>query len=149
MNKKLKPGKDYLGVGGGVLIINDKEEVLLKKRSGKARNDLGWWERPGGTVDYGEKAESAMKREAKEELGIDIKIIGYFPHTNHFLKKEKEHWIGLSYLGVIKKGQPKNMEPHKCDEVGWFSIKKLPKKICQPTKESIRNYLAGKYIELK
>lgn len=148
MKNKLKPGRDYLGVGGGVLIMNDKNEVLLKKRSGKSKNDIGAWERPGGTVEYGEKAETSMLREAKEELGINIKIIGYFPHTDHFLKKDKEHWIGLSFLGVIKSGKPKNMEPHKCDEIGWFHIEKLPKNLAQPTRESIDNYLAGRYIKI-
>ena len=149
MKNKLQPGKDYIGVGGGVLIINKKNEVLLKKRGPKSRNEVGWWEKTGGMIDYGEKAIPAMKRETREELGIEINIIGYFPYTDHIIPRDSQHWIGLNYLGVIKKGTPENMEPGKCDEICWFSIKKLPKKTVQPVRESVRNYLEGKYIRLK
>ena len=37
MKNKLKAGKDYIGVGGGVLIFNKKGEVLLKKRGKKSK----------------------------------------------------------------------------------------------------------------
>ena len=150
MKKKLKPGKDYVGVGGGVLIVNKNgDEVLLKKRGKESRNEVGFWEKTGGMIDYWEKAEKAMKRETREELGVEIDIIGYFPHTDHIIPRDKQHWIGLNYLGIIKKGIPKNMEPKKCDEIRWFPIKKLPKKTVQPVRESVKNYLEGKYIKLK
>lgn len=149
MKNKLKPGTDYVGVGGGVLIINKKNEVLLKKRGHKSRNEVGWWEKTGGMIDYGERAIAAMKRETREELGIEVEIVGYFPHTDHIIKKDCQHWVGLNYLGFIKKGIPKNMEPGKCDEIRWFPINKLPKKVVQPVRESIKNYLTGRYIKLK
>jgi 8-oxo-dGTP pyrophosphatase MutT (NUDIX family) len=70
----MKSGKDYIGVGGGVLIFNKKNEVLLLKRGKKSKNEAGWWCKPGGTIDYGETAIKAMEREIKEETGIKIKI---------------------------------------------------------------------------
>lgn len=146
--KNLKPGKDYIGIGGGVLFFNKKGEVLLMKRSKNSKNEVGWWSKPGGAVDYNEKAISAMKREIKEELDIDIKIWGYLPHTDHIIKKDRQHWMSINYLARIKSGTPKIMEPHKCDEIKWFNIKKLPKKITQTTKEPIKDYLTGKYIKL-
>ena len=38
MADKLINGKDYIGVGGGVLILNDDGEALLMKRGGNVRN---------------------------------------------------------------------------------------------------------------
>jgi ADP-ribose pyrophosphatase YjhB (NUDIX family) len=149
MEHKLKPGKDYIGVGGGVLIFNKKGEVLLKKRSKKSRNEIGKWEKPGGGIDFGECSIKAMRREIKEETDIDINIWGLLPHTDHILKKEKQHWLALNYLAKIKSGIAKNTEPDKCDELKWFLLDKLPKKLANPTKESIKNYLKGKYIKLK
>lgn len=146
--KKGKPGHDYIGIGGGVLIFNKKKELLLMRRA-KTRNEDGWWSRPGGEVEYGEKAIASMKREIKEEAGINIDIWGYLPHTDHIIKKENQHWISIGYLANIKSGKPRIMEPDKCDGIGWFSLKNLPPKIQQTTKEGIRNYLAGKYIILK
>lgn len=148
MKQKLKPGKDYIGVGGGVLILNKKGEIFLARRGKNLRNQSGWWSKPGGGIELNEKAIDAMKREIKEEHGIDIKIWGYLPHTDHILKKENQHWVAINYIANLKKGEPKIMEHEKCDEIGWFDIKKLPKKITQTTSEPIRNYLKGKYIKL-
>lgn len=148
MKNKLKPGKDYIGVGGGVLIFNKKGEIFLAKRSGKVKNQSGWWSKPGGTVKYGEKVISAMKREVKEEQGIEIDIWGYLPHVDQMLKEENQHWVAFSFIANLKSGIPKILEPHKCAEIGWFNINKLPKKLTQTTREPIKNYLAGKFIRL-
>jgi 8-oxo-dGTP diphosphatase len=145
--EKKKAGKDYIGVGGGILILNNKSQVLLMRRY-KTRNEAGWWSKPGGGVDFGEKAIDSMKREIKEEVGVDVSIWGYLPHTDHIIKKEHQHWIAINYLAKIKKGIPKIMEPDKCDKLEWFTLNKLPLKMVKNTKESINNYLKGKYIKL-
>ena len=147
MKKELKQGHDYIGVGGGVLIFNKKGEVLLKKRSKNSRNEIGYWEKPGGAIEFGEKAGKAMKREVKEEVNLGIKIWGLLPHTDHIV--DGQHWMALNYLAdASSEEKMKNMEPDKADELGWFSLEKLPKKIAQPTRESIKNYLAKKFINL-
>ncbi len=143
-----KVGRDYIGVGGGVLILNKKKEVLLMKRGKNAKNEAGWWSKPGGTVEYAEKVIMAMKREIKEEIGIEIDIWGSLPHTDHIIKKEGQHWVAFNYLASVKKGEVKNLEPHKCDEIKWFALDNLPKKITQTTREPIKNYLEKKYIKL-
>lgn len=131
------------------MIFNKRKELLLKKRSKKSKNEVGKWEKPGGAIDYGETSVEAMKREIKEEVNIGIKIWGLLPHTDHIIKKDKQHWLALNYLANYKSGALKNMEPDKADELAWFNIKKLPKNLAQPTRESIKNYLSGKYIKLK
>lgn len=148
MNNELKPGKDYIGVGGGVLIFNERGEILLMKRGRKAKNEAGWWCKPGGTVDYGETAIKAMKREIKEETDIEIKIWGLLPHTDHLIKRENLHWVAINFLGDLKKGTPKIMEPEKCEEIRWFDLGRLPKKTTKTTREPIKYYKSGKYIRL-
>ena len=148
MDKKLKLGKDCIGVGGGVLILNKKGEGLLMKRGAGVRSEPGWWSKPGGTVEFGEKGIVAMKREIKEELDVVVDIWGYLPHTDHIIKREGQHWLAINYIASIKSGEPKNMEPKKCDEIRWFKLKKLPKKTTQTTREPIKNYLDKKYIKL-
>jgi 8-oxo-dGTP diphosphatase len=148
MKQKLKAGKDYIGVGGGVLIFNKNKEILLMKRGKNSKNDVGYWAKPGGSIEFGETAVAMIKREIKEEINIELDIWGELPHTDHIVKKEGQYWMAINFLANYKKGKIKNMEPHKCDELKWFSLKKMPKKSAQPTKESIKNYLAGKYIKL-
>lgn len=146
--KKKKAGKEYIGVGGGILVFNKRKEVLLMRRGKGAGNEVGWWTQPGGTIEFGEKAVDGLKREIKEELGINVKIWGYAPHVDHIIKKEKQHWVAIIFLANLKSGTPKIMEPHKCDEIRWFNLKKLPKNLTQSTREPINNYLKGKYIKL-
>lgn len=137
----MTPGIDYIGVGCGALIINDKNETLLLKRGTKSRNQAGYWSKPGGTVEFGEKIEDAVKREVKEEFGIDIELIRFLGFTNHIIKEERQHWLSISYLARIIKGEPKNMEPEKHDEIGWFSFDNLPEKLTQTTCELIEEYI--------
>jgi ADP-ribose pyrophosphatase YjhB (NUDIX family) len=147
-DKKSKPGSDYIGVGGGILILNNKKEVLLLKRNKKSKNEIGFWQKPGGAVDYGEKVINAMKREIKEEIGVDVSVWGYLPHTDHIIQKDHQHWVAFNLLASIKKGTPRIMEPEKHEKIKWFNMKKLPKNTNQTTRESVNNYLEGKYIKL-
>lgn len=143
-----KAGKDYIGVGCGALVFNKKKEILLMKRSRNSKNQAGFWSQPGGAVDFNEKVIVAVRREIKEELGIEVDVWAEVLHINHIIKKENQHWIALSFLANIKKDVPKIMEPHKCDELGWFALSKLPKKLTQTTRETIKCYLEKKYIKL-
>ena len=54
-------------IGCGVIIENDKGEILLQKR-----RDIGCWAIPGGSMEIGEKFIEAAKREVYEEAGIEI-----------------------------------------------------------------------------
>ena len=129
------------------MIFNHRREILLLKRGENSKNEAGYWNKVGGAVEYGEKSIEAMKREVKEEIGVTVKIEGMFPHSDHIIRKDNQHWLGLNYFGKIQKGEPKNMEPDKFDDMQWFSLKKLPGKISPPTRESIRHFLAGRYIK--
>lgn len=140
-NFDLKPGKDYIGVGGGVLIFNDQGQVLLMKRSAGAKNEAGYWCKPGGTIEFGETAEEAMIREIKEELDIDIEITGFVNFTNHIIAKEGQHWVALNFIARIIGGELKNMEPHKHEEIVWFDLDNLPEKLTQTAREPIEEYL--------
>jgi 8-oxo-dGTP diphosphatase len=148
IKKDLRPGHDYIGVGGGVLIFNNKKEVLLIKRGKNQKNEVGFWQKPGGEVSFNEKVVTSMKREVKEETGIAIDIWGYLPHTDHIIKNDQQHWVAFNYLGDFKSGTARVMEPQKHEEVRWFALDKMPPKTNRTTKESIKNYLAGKYIKL-
>lgn len=148
MNKEYKIGRDYVGVGQGILIFNDNNRVLLMKRGKKAKNEVGWWTKPGGEIEYGETAMESVKREIKEELDVEVEIWGYCMHTDHIIKDDNQHWLAINFLGRIKSGELKNMEPHKCDELKWFNLNNLPEKLVQTTREAIENYLNKKYIRL-
>jgi len=137
----MEKGIDYIGVSAGALIFNKKGEIFLTKRSEQTTNEHGCWEAPGGAVNFGETLQDAIKREIKEEYGVDIILIKQLPAQNHLLPKEKQHWVPTSFIARIKKGQtPKIMEPEKCDALGWFSLSKLPKPLSVITKLDLNVY---------
>ncbi|MBM3257369.1 MAG: NUDIX domain-containing protein [Candidatus Liptonbacteria bacterium] len=135
----MKAGKDYIGVGCGALIVNDKGETLLLKR--KSRNEIGWWCKPGGAVEYGETVENAVRREVREEFGVEVELLEPLGYTNQILPNEKEYWVAFHYLARIAKGEPQNMEPDKTETFGWFPLNKLPEPLTQTTREPVEIYL--------
>ena len=62
-----------MGTGCGVIIENDKGEILLQKR-----RDNGCWAILGGGMEIGETFIEAAKREVYEEAGIEIDELKLF-----------------------------------------------------------------------
>ena len=91
-------------------------------------------------MHFWEKREDAIKREIKEELGIEIEISGVLQVADEILPKDKQHWLATTYLAKIKRGTPKIMEPEKCDEIGWFFLNNLPKPISYITYLDLKEY---------
>ena len=54
-------------------IINSKGEFLIQKRSASRKANPNKWAFTGGAVDAGEESYQGAIREAKEEMGIDLK----------------------------------------------------------------------------
>ena len=61
----MKIGLDYIGVGVGAFILNEKKELLLLKRLSSP--EKGCWSIPGGKLEMFETLKDATIRETKEE----------------------------------------------------------------------------------
>jgi 8-oxo-dGTP diphosphatase len=57
-----------------VTALISREGQLLVGRRPEGQSLPGLWEFPGGKIEMGEAPEEALKRELKEELGIDAEI---------------------------------------------------------------------------
>ena len=137
----MKKGVDYIGVAAGAIIFNDQMQIFLSKRSQNTKNEKGHWETPGGSVEFGETLEQAVKREMVEEYGVEIEIIEQWPAADHIIPADKQHWVATTFLARFKEGQePKIMEPEKCDEIGWFNLSSLPTPLSIITKIDLEHY---------
>lgn len=121
----MKKGKDYIGLGVGAVILNEKGEMLMMHRGPKSQNEPNCWDKPGGGVELGETREQALKREIKEEIDCEIEIIRELNTVDHIIKEENQHWVSTNFLCRITSGKPKIMEPHKCNELRWFSLSEI------------------------
>ena len=137
----MKRGIDYIGVGVGAIIIDKQGRLFLARRGAKAKNERGLWEFPGGSVEFGETMESALRREMREEFGIEIIVGKLLDVVDHILKEEGQHWISPTFLCTIAVGEPCIMEPEKCAEIGWFRTDEVPKELTQISRENLAHYL--------
>jgi ADP-ribose pyrophosphatase YjhB (NUDIX family) len=71
-------------VGSVVIIINDKNQILLQRRV-----DRNKWGLPGGLMELGESTEDTARREVFEETGLslgDLHLIDIFSGKDNFVK---------------------------------------------------------------
>jgi len=136
-----RPGIDYIGVSVGALLVNDDGAVFLSRRGRQASNERGCWETPGGKVGFGETLEDAVRREMREEYGIDIEIVAQFPAEDHLLPEEGQHWVATTFLARLVPGsEPRILEPDKCDGIGWFPLDALPSPLSAITQRDLVAY---------
>ena len=101
------------------VIKNEEGKILIAQRNLK-KSQGGLWEFPGGKIEVGESREAAIIREIKEELAIDIDVVGYvgerlfnYPDKDvnlialdcvivggdiRLLEHEDAKWVGLNEL---------------------------------------------------
>lgn len=79
----------------GVILNNRK--VLIIKRSNYDGVAAGGWECVGGKIEFGEGLEEALMREAKEEVGLNIKVDKLLYATTFKMSPVKQ-CIVLTYL---------------------------------------------------
>lgn len=56
----------------GVIFVNREGKVLLQLRRGDESYYPGYWTLPGGKIGQDESTKDALRREVREELGIDL-----------------------------------------------------------------------------
>jgi len=120
------------------LVLIKDDQILLLKRANTGYED-GNYSMVAGHIDGGETAIGTMKREAKEEAGIeinpdDMKIV----HIMHRNAPDRNY---IDFFIVANKwtGEIKNLEPQKCDDLSWFYLSKLPNNVIPYVKKAIEN----------
>ena len=82
-------------------IIIEDGKVLLARRA-KGEKLAGYWEFPGGKREDGETIEQCLVREIREELSLDIEVVGEFDTSDYEYPGGQIRLIGL--LAEIQNG---------------------------------------------
>jgi 8-oxo-dGTP diphosphatase len=68
----------YTRKGAGIILKDQRGRVLLQHRDKDVMNKPDHWGFFGGLIKKGETPEEAVRREAKEELGIELRNLKFF-----------------------------------------------------------------------
>jgi len=136
----MQRGIDYIGVGVGAIILDERGRLFLARRGPAAKNERGLWEFPGGSVEFGETLAQALTREMREEYGIEVDVGPLLDVVDHILPEEGQHWVSPTFICTIRAGEPRIREPAKCAEIGWFDLDAMPDDLTQITRLNLRHY---------
>jgi len=131
-------------VGVGVLLLDPPDRVLLTLR--KHPPEAGCWSIVGGKVDFLETLTACAIREAREEAGVEVQLIRLLCVTDHVLPAEGQHWVAPAYLGRLVRGEARNCEPDKAEDVRWFALADVPGNLTMTARNAISAYLSQRGV---
>ena len=116
---------DNFRVAAKSFVIRDGRLLILKRAS----NDIqkpNIWEIPGGRLKVGEDPKEGIKRETKEETGIDIEIL-YPINVRHFVRDDGQTITMLIFLCKALHDNVKISEEHS--DFDWVVLEKCKEKL--------------------
>jgi 8-oxo-dGTP diphosphatase len=108
-----------------VALVDADGRVLVSKRP-EGKQLAGLWEFPGGKVEAGERPETALIRELKEELGIDVTEACLAPLTFASHSYEDFHLLMPLYVCRRWKGLVRAAEGQELQWVKPVKLRELP-----------------------
>lgn len=116
------------GIAEYAVIINENEEFLMLQLDGKFNH---CWHFPGGRLEENEKEIDCLKREIREEMGVEAEILQPV-FSRHITQEDyanlRQQRYAVFYLAKIKPGQEIKLN-HEHTAYKWFKkedIEKIP-----------------------
>jgi 8-oxo-dGTP diphosphatase len=107
---------DAVQVAAGI-ITRDGRYLITRRKAGAHLGGL--WEFPGGKREVGESLEDCLRREAREELGIEITDPALFRCLRHDYPEKS---VELYFFKCGIRGEAKAIE---CEDLRWVTAAEL------------------------
>lgn len=91
------PKRPLIGVGA---LILRRHRILMARRGKEPLK--GWWSLPGGALETGEALEDAVRREVREETGLEIRPLGVLEIFERIMRDgsgaPEYHYVLIDYM---------------------------------------------------
>jgi len=115
------------------IIINNDKLLVFFRRKIKNGREFTYYAIPGGHVEANETCEETVVRELKEEMNLDIEILGYL--GNLIVDNQEENYYHAKIIGGELRFGGEELE-RNCDdnyyEIRWLSINELDNSKIRP-----------------
>ena len=119
-------------VSAAVVILNARNEVLLLNH---VLRPFSGWGLPGGFIDKSEQPEAAIRREIREETGIELENLRML--EVRILGAHVEMLFAATSTGEAK------VRSREIIGLGWFDVDRVPKDFSRGQHQLIRKVLNG------
>jgi len=117
-------------VSVAAIITNDRNEILLLNH---VLRPFSGWGIPGGFIEAGEQPDAAVRREIREETGLELTTLEMMR-----VRTIKRHVEILFRAAATGKGEVKSRE---INALGWFEIDEMPERMSCVQKSLIKEVL--------
>lgn len=113
-----------------VFVINEKNQLLIQKRSPNKKQHPNKWGMLAGHVNSGEEPIKAALRETKEEIGINISESDLkFINTIFIEVKNNRYYNYIYLLRTDKRIDEMTMQESEVCELAYIDIEKLKERV--------------------
>jgi 8-oxo-dGTP diphosphatase len=123
----------------GAVVVNDEGRLLLLKHVFRAGSG---WGIPGGFIKPGEQPEEAVRRELREEVGLELAQVELA--LVRTLKRTRQIEV-VFYCRAQGEARPRSVEVERAD---WFLLNALPETLSVDQRRLIERALSGKRVSL-
>jgi len=112
-------------LGVAAVIWNGRGDVLLIRRAKEPRK--GQWSLPGGKLEFGETLIEGVRREVREETGLEVEILGLIDVAETIRDAEagaaNDHFVLIDYSARVISGTA--VAASDAAEARWFALAEL------------------------
>jgi len=98
------PKRPIIGVGA---LIFRRDRILMARRGKEPLK--GWWSLPGGALEIGERLADGIRREVREETGLEVRPLGVLEIFERIMRDgngaPEYHYVLIDYVCRITGGE--------------------------------------------
>lgn len=142
----MNEARPYVGMG---ILVTRGNRVLLGQRLGS--HGAGYYAAPGGHLEYGESFAAAVRREVREETGLEITNLRLLSVGNYLFTRpaqagqaaHERHYVDVDFICEAPTGEAVLCEPDKCAGWAWYALDELPAPLFIVTQRMIEAWQRG------